>query len=74
MKFGQKLALERLCDACQDAGKESLVIICRHDTKEGDIDFANTQVTEIRYHYKWEQVSMTTAEAIESFLKHIKED
>ena len=72
MPFGQRLALQRLCDACQTAGKETLLIIASHNTIE-DIDFANTAVIETRYKYRWvvRDSEMTTRQAIDKFLTYV---
>jgi hypothetical protein len=52
---GQRLALERLCDATTIAGIESLVIIASHDGI-GDIDVGTCKVTEYRYKFRWVHV------------------
>jgi hypothetical protein len=46
---GQRLALERLVDACEDAGKRSLLIIAGHETPfDEQIDVARCLVREYR--------------------------
>lgn len=51
--YGQKLAIERLCDACHNPPvRYSVAFITSHQDK-GDIDFANTVVTEYRWQGKW---------------------
>ena len=72
MPFGQRLALQRLCDACQKSGKDTLLIVASHNT-EGDIDFANTKVVETRYMFRWKEQTngMTTKEAIDIFLDYV---
>lgn len=52
MPRGQRLALERLCDAIAETGRLSLLILCA-DKGVGDIDFANCMVREYRYHGAW---------------------
>jgi uncharacterized protein YbjQ (UPF0145 family) len=55
---GQKLALERLCDAAQRSGKESIAFITRHTAEIGeDIDMAMTVVDEYRWKYEWKKQS-----------------
>jgi len=50
--FGQKLALERLCDTC--SLKNAYVIICSHNNKADEqIDTANSIVKEVRFLKKW---------------------
>lgn len=75
MKFGQRLALERLCDACQKAGKESLVIVCSHNTIDGDVDISRARVTEIRHFYKWINIDsgITVGQTVNIFLNKINE-
>ena len=51
-KGGQKLALERLCDACAIAGKNSIVLVANHDD-DGDIDIGALFVSNIRFNGKW---------------------
>lgn len=67
--FGQRLALERLCDACQKSGRESIVLIASHSA-DGDIQIAVLPVTFIRYRSKWRRPrhSVTVREAIDGFL------
>ena len=67
--YGQRLALERLCDTCEKAGKSSLVLIASHDTG-GDIDAANLPVVQIRLHGKWRKPHrpMNVRQAIDDFL------
>ena len=51
---GQSLALQRLCDACWKAGKESVLFIVEHSTKTGElIDLANLPVRTMRWRGKW---------------------
>ncbi len=55
LPYGQRLALERLTDDLQRAGKFTLCIIARHETHDvtADIDAANSNVCELRYNQKW---------------------
>ena len=68
LPFGQKLALERLCDAIQK-DKPALLIVASHES-EGDIDVANTAVTEFRFNGHWhkEDIHQTTRQVIDRFL------
>jgi hypothetical protein len=52
LPFGQRLALTRLCDNCERAGKFSVVLIGRHEN-EGLIDFANLKLVEYYHKGKW---------------------
>lgn len=52
--YGQMLALERLCDACCADGRVAVVLLLKHQAKEGeDIDFAALPVTRYRLAGKW---------------------
>ena len=53
--FGQKLALERLTDDLEKAGKQSLCIIAKHNTinPRDAIDVANATVSEYRFRLQW---------------------
>ena len=53
MQYGQRLALERLCDACHNPPiRYAVAFITRHDS-DSDIDFAQTIVTKYRWGGKW---------------------
>jgi hypothetical protein len=56
MPNGQKLALERICDACQKGGAESYILIGSHSNATGDIDGANATVIECYYKGRWMNV------------------
>lgn len=49
---GQLLALERLTDALESAGKLSYCLLCSHNTS-GDIDYASLPVTRYRFRKDW---------------------
>ena len=55
IQYGQKLALERLTDDLQRAGKLTLCIIASHqcDNPEADIDVGSSIVTEYRFKRTW---------------------
>lgn len=67
--FGQRLAIERLIDACQPQ-VEAIGIICTHSNHTGLIDFALAQVDEYRYASQWNkpQGKITVKNAIETML------
>ena len=51
---GQRMALERQCDAVRETGRMAVVLVIEHDTEpEEDIDFASCPVRELRHHRKW---------------------
>ncbi len=66
---GQRIALERLCDACEKAGKLAIVLVASHDT-EADIELANLPVTFIRHKGFWRKPHrpVSVREAIDDFL------
>lgn len=53
LPYGQQLALERLCDACNEPPIRYAVAFIVSHKSEGDIDFANTTVTKYRWNGKW---------------------
>lgn len=65
MPTGQRLHLQNLADAIADGGRHSIAIICEHENREGEIDFANCTVTEYRWRGVWrsakENVTVKTA-------------
>jgi hypothetical protein len=73
---GQKLALERLCDAAHRSGKLSIAFITRHTAEIGeDIDMAMTEVEEYRWNFHWHRSPageiLRLADAVTSFInKH----
>jgi len=75
MPFGQKLALERLCDATTKSGKQSVLFVTNHDC-DGDIDFANTRVVKFYYRSKWylEKNEPVLSEMINRFINTLPEE
>lgn len=54
LPYGQRLAIERVCDACQQSGKESLVIVAHHRCAPHEtIPVHEVAVTKVRYHGEW---------------------
>lgn len=54
LPYGQKLALQRLCDACHNPPhRYAIVLVAKHETKAGDVDYANAVVTETRWKGNW---------------------
>lgn len=73
LPYGQKLALERLCDACASAGKLSAVLLLRHDSiiPGSDIEFAKLKVTSYRLNKEWHtpRVGIDCRAALEKLLR-----
>ena len=73
VRYGQKLALERLVDDLRTAGRPSLCIIAEHDIvdTEDAIDVANAIVTEYRQNRQWRSPHeiWTVKGMIEKFLE-----
>lgn len=69
LPFGQRLALERLCDDLQNT-KPTLVIVASHES-EGDIDVAETRVVEFRFKGKWRQRDGTTRQLVAAFVGYL---
>ncbi len=73
MPYGQRLALERLCDACEDSGRATYLMLCSHNTDSEDIDYANIRVKACRRNKQWKQLDgvVTLRDAINKILdKH----
>jgi len=70
LPYGQRLAIERLVDIVEKAGKKSIGIVANHNISQ-DIDCANTIVREYRYHYTWytKKEIMTTKQLIDKFIE-----
>jgi len=69
MSFGQKLALERLCDAVEETGRTAAVLIVEHDAEpDEDVDYAACTVKKYRYNQDWQEPdrSTTCKEAIDA--------
>lgn len=71
MSFGQKLALERLCDDLQRIKPTLLVLVTHNTPSNQEIDFAQAKVSKYRYKGRWAipQNVPTAKELIDSFLK-----
>ena len=72
MSTGQRMALERLCDACAAGGKHSIVLIASHaneDAENTDIDVANLPVVQFRTNGKWgtPKEAIVVRQAIDKF-------
>lgn len=72
---GQRLALERLCDDLERAGKPTLSIIASHSCN-GDINVGDTTVSEYRFRYRWRQTrrETRTKDFVARFLTWLEKD
>lgn len=72
LPFGQRLALERLCDDL-DLARPTIAIVASHGNVDGDIDAANATVAEVRYHGRWARKTggRTVRDIAESFINWI---
>ena len=70
LPYGQKLALERLCDDLQKT-KPTIIIVCQHNTpSETDIDVAIAGVVAYRTNGMWRNISgITVKQMIVKFLE-----
>ena len=68
LPFGQKLALERLCD---NSKKDTILMVGSHTSETGDIDVGGCILREYRYKRAWKVYpeKITIKEAIKRFLK-----
>lgn len=69
--YGQSLALKRLCDACQKAGIETLLLIGNY-CQPGDIDVARLHVTRLYRNNIWREPRhpITIRRAVDQFLRN----
>ena len=76
MPLGQRIALQRLADDCQNAGKEAVVFLCSHNVKDVRcvVDAANAKVIETYYKGRWkkEDGKKTAKQRTDSFLEWIE--
>ena len=75
--YGQRLALERLADACEAGGVRSLVIVAHHQVKmPADINVAELPATKVRMKGKWikPNVPHTVKSAFDSFLVWVEKE
>lgn len=69
--FGQRLALERLCDAVAETGRIAVQLVLDHDTPpEQDVDYGRCLVRAVRYQREWKEPDnpITCREAIDKLL------
>ena len=74
MEFGQRLALERLCDEREGATRKTIGLVASHRTPATQqVDGAAAVVTEFRFKKKWRvpKHPITVRQAIDSFLGKI---
>jgi hypothetical protein len=74
MPFGQRLALERICDDLQKS-KPTILILATHDTPEDeDVDYSSMIVLEYRYEGVWKttKTAKTTRKLIEEFFNQME--
>lgn len=71
LPYGQRLALERLCDDLQ-CTKPTLLIIAEH-TSTGDIDVTATVAIETRWEGRWHKKKRLTTELISSYIKWLED-
>lgn len=72
LPFGQRLAMERMCDDLARA-KPTLGIVAQHNTS-GDIDVAEAIVTEMRWQARWVVPAerTTVKELVDRFVKWLE--
>lgn len=76
LPLGQKLALTRMVDALQQAGKESVLMICEHAVAaKDDVVLGDTRVRCIYYRKQYHPMppQTTTKEMTERFINYIEE-
>jgi len=57
LPYGQRLALERLCDATQRGGVSSITYVVKHNVQNfnDDVDVGDLYVSEYRQDFKWHE-------------------
>lgn len=70
LKTGQRLALERLSDACVSSGKRAIVLIANYSSID-DTDVAKLPVVQLYHHKQWREPrnEITVRQAIDKFLE-----
>ena len=53
LKTGQRIALERLADACDKPPQRRAVVFVTTHKSTGDVDFAKTEVVSYRFNGQW---------------------
>lgn len=76
LSFGQRLALERLCDACHqpDCGINAVAFVCSHRDAT-DVDLAKAVIVEYRWKGKWQKPrksGQTLKSGIDAMKAHIQ--
>ncbi len=69
LPYGQRLALERLCDDLHKL-KPTIAVIASHDTSD-DIDVTNCSVVEFRFRGKWTMREGTIGQLVSAFLGYL---
>jgi hypothetical protein len=70
--YGQKLAMERLCDDLQKSGKQSICIIATHESinPNDDVFLKDTFVDSVRFNGEWiTNFNITTGELLNMLLR-----
>lgn len=76
MPFGQKIALERMCDDFQAAGKKAILLLCRHEIEDcrKDIPAIMIPVSSRYYEHKWKQGDgRNVKQYVDSFIRYVDE-
>ena len=72
LPYGQRLAIERLCDACNEADRASLALIVSHQTPpDRQVNYAACVVVKFRFRREWRvpKRHLLTRDAIDRFLE-----
>ena len=75
MPDGQRIALERVADDCQKAGKESVVFLCEHDVHDAMaiVDAGSAIVKKIYYKHRWiaDHQHSTVKDRMHNFIEYV---
>ena len=73
MPFGQRLCLERICDAIHaPPNRYAVVLVSNHNVSDGDVDYGASRVVKYRWAGTWRhefRKEMTVRRAIDEMLR-----
>ncbi len=75
MPYGQKLAFQRVVDACHNPPyRHSFGLLLSHDTESGDVDISQARVVSYRYAGQWlyPASEIQTRKAIDKCLEYVQ--
>ena len=77
MPKGQKTAFTRLVDVLEKAGKDAVLMSCRHDVKDTSLEIDGAEAIVKEYYYKgqwYKSINRTVKDVTDSFMKYINKE